>query len=260
MPDRDNWTAAMVLKWVLTRDLPTVLAMVDTYGAWIVSEDSVLRAVPEDLDAVMISFCVDPALPPGEKRNRNAVLRSQRVIEAKAEIYRVLRRGDVEARARRNGTGDVEKITSEQWLSLKFQSWNGHDLAVPIDVEQNTLHPRSLADYLTGGVPIDTRPVAWPDPHFMASQVMELWPSETPNQVSERASEQAQTTRNETTADRNQRWYNDFEVRRKSKSFGTNEAIFDAMSRDEFKHNGKAGTIKRAVNSIRGPKGETNRR
>jgi hypothetical protein len=92
MPDRDNWTAAMVLKWVLTRDLPTVLAMVDTYGAWIVSEDSVLRAVPEDLDALMISFCVDPALPPGEKRNRNAVLRSHRVIEAKAEVYRVLRR------------------------------------------------------------------------------------------------------------------------------------------------------------------------
>jgi hypothetical protein len=96
----------------------------------------------------------------------------------------------------------VEKITSEQWLSLKFQSWNGHDLAVPIDVEQNTLHPRALADYLTGGVPIDTRPVAWPDPHFMASQVMALWPSETPNQVSEQASEQAQTTKTETTADR----------------------------------------------------------
>jgi len=33
MPDRDNWTAAMVLKWVLTRDQAAVPAMIDTYGA-----------------------------------------------------------------------------------------------------------------------------------------------------------------------------------------------------------------------------------
>jgi hypothetical protein len=121
MPDRDNWTAAVVLKWVLTRDLPTVRAMVGRYGAWIVSEDSSVRAVPEDLNAVMIAYCVDPALPPGEKRSRKAVLRSQRVIEAKAEIYRALRRGKLDARARRNGTGDIEKIAPEQWLSLKFR-------------------------------------------------------------------------------------------------------------------------------------------
>jgi hypothetical protein len=260
MPDRDNWTAAVLLKWVLTRDLPTVLAMGERYGAWIVSDDSVVRAVPDDLDAVMIAYCVDPALPSGEEKSRKAVPRSQRVIEAKAEIYRNLRRGKLNARARRNGTGDIEEIAPEQWLSLKFQSWNGHDLAVPIDIEQNTLHTRPPADYLTCRVPIDTRPVVWPDPYFMANQVMELWPSGKTNQESVGMAEQVKARENETTADRNLRWYDDFEDRRKSRSFRTNEAIFDAMSRDEFKHNGKVATIKKAVNSIRGPKGETNRR
>jgi hypothetical protein len=145
MPDRDNWTAAMVLKWVLTRDLPTVLAMVERYGAVIVSEDSVARAVPEDLDAVMIAYRVDPTLPPGKKKTRKAVLHSQRVIQAKAEIYRALRRGKLEARARRNGSGDVETIAPNQWLALKFQSWRGHDLAVPIGIERTflTCLPRS---------------------------------------------------------------------------------------------------------------------
>ena len=260
MPDRDNWTAAMVLKWVLTRDLPIVHAMVERYGAKIISEDSLARLVPEDLDAVMLGYCVDLTLPPGEERAREAVLRSQRVIEAKAEIYRALRRGKLDTRARRNGTGDIEKITSEQWLSLKLQSWNGHDLAVPIDVEQNTLHPRPLADYLTGRVPIDTLPVVWPDPHFMAKQVMDFWPSEKTNQASAGIAEQVKAREHETTADRNLRWYNGFNSRRGSRSYGTYEAIFDAMSRDEFGHNGKAATIKKAVNYIRGPKGETNRR
>lgn len=184
MPDPANWTAAMVLKWVLTRDLQSVLAMLDRYGVVIVSADSVARAVPEDLNAVMIAHCVDRALPPGEKRTREVVLRSQRVIEAKDEIYRVLGRDELGARARRNGTGDMEKIAAEQWLSLKFQSWDGHDLAVPIDIEQNTLYPRSPADYLTGRVPIDTRAVVWPDPHFKADQVMDCWPSEKTNKES----------------------------------------------------------------------------
>ena len=189
MPDRDNWTAAMVLKWVLTRDLPTVHAMVELYGAKIISEDSLARLVPEDLNAVMLAYCVDLTLPSGEERAREAVPRSQRVIEAKAEIYRDLRRGKLDTRARRNGTGDIEKITSEQWLSLKLQSWNGHDLAVPIDVEQNTLHPRPPADYLTGRVPIDTRPVVWPDPHFMAKRFLAFGKDEPSERGGRRAGE-----------------------------------------------------------------------
>jgi hypothetical protein len=109
-------------------------------------------------------------------------------------------------------------------------------------------------------VPIDTRPVVWPDPHFTANQVTELWPSGKTNQESVGIAEQVKARENETTADRNLRWYNDFEVRRKTGRYRTKQAIFDAMSKDEFGHNGKVETIKKAVNSIRGPKGETNRR
>jgi hypothetical protein len=131
----------------------------------------------------MTAYCIDAELPPGQERTREAVLRSQRAIAAQEEIYRALRRGDLEARARRNGAGDVETVAPNQWLSLKFQSWNGHDLAVPIDIEQNTLHPHPEADYLSGRVAIDTRPAAWPDPLFAAYQVMQIWPPHEPKQA-----------------------------------------------------------------------------
>src|SRR5437016_5636450 len=111
MPDHDNWTAAMVLKWVLTRDLPTVLDMAESYGATAYSEDGISRPVlPEDVGAVMSAYCVDLELPPGQERTRKAVLLSQKVIAAIEEIYGALQRGALEARARRNGIGDVETI------------------------------------------------------------------------------------------------------------------------------------------------------
>ena len=177
MPDRDNWTAAMVLKWVLTRDLPTVLIMAEIYGADIVSEDGIARpAVPEDLGAVVRAYCIDPTVPPGRQKVREAVLHSQTAIRAKAEIYRALQRGELEARARRNGSGDVETIPPNQWLALRFQSWKGHDLAVPIDIDQDVLDlPRPVRDYLRGRVPADVRPAVWPDPLFRADQVTTRW-------------------------------------------------------------------------------------
>src|SRR5271165_1057122 len=101
-----------------------------------------------------------------------APARSYCEIATQEEIYRALRRGDLEVRARRNGTGDMEKIASEQWLSLKFQSWNGHDLAVPINVEQDVLKlPKAFDDYISGAVPADILPAVWPDPYFAAEQV-----------------------------------------------------------------------------------------
>ena len=109
MPDRDNWTAAMVLKWVLVRDLSPVVAMTESYGATAFSEDGKSRTiVPEDLSTVMTGYCTDTKLPLGQESIRETVLRSQRAIAAKEKIYRALRRGDLEGRARRNGTGDVE--------------------------------------------------------------------------------------------------------------------------------------------------------
>jgi hypothetical protein len=178
MPDCDNWTAAMVLKWVLTRDQAAILAMVATYGAVGVFEDhTVSRLAPEDIEAVMIAYCIDPTLPPGEEKDATAVVRSQRVIAAKDEIYQALRRGELEARARRNGAGDVETIAPNQWLSLKFQSWDGHDLAVPINVEKDILNlPRAFEDYVGGRVAADVLPAVWPDPHFIAKQVLQIWP------------------------------------------------------------------------------------
>jgi hypothetical protein len=181
MPDCDNWTTAMVLRWVLTLDRVAVLAMVDTYGAVRVDLEvgTVSRVVPEDIDAVMTAYNIDESLPPGEERTRTAVMRSERVIRAKEEIYRALRQGKLEARTRRNGTGDVEKIAHEQWPNLKFRSLNGHDIAVPVDTEQNVLDLRQpIEDYLVGRVPVDVCPAVWPDPLFSASQVLQIWPSD----------------------------------------------------------------------------------
>jgi hypothetical protein len=183
MPDRENWTAAMVLKWVLTRDQAAVLAMADTYGAVGVFEDgTVSRLAPEDIDAVVIAYCIDPTLPPGEEKDALAVVRSQRAIAAKDEIYRALRRGELEARTRRNGAGDVETIAPSQWLSLKFKSWNGHDLAVPINVEQDVLNlPRAFEDYIGGKVPAEMSPAVWPDPVFAAEHVKKMWSADERN-------------------------------------------------------------------------------
>jgi len=175
-------------------------------------------------------------------------------------VYAKARIGALQGLARRNGTGDLEQIPPHQWAGLRFCSFDGHDLAIPVNIDQTPLpFPQPLEDYLAGRVPMEATPVVWPDPLFRADQVMKLWPPEKPNQVSERAGQQAQITRNETTADRNQRWYLDFEVRRKTRSYGTKQAIFDAMSKYEFGHSGKVETIKKAVNTIRGAKGETNR-
>src|SRR5215470_12661312 len=100
MPDCDNWTAAMLLKWVLVRDLSTVLAMAESYGATAFSEDGTSRTVvPEDLSTVMTGYCTDTTLPLGQESIREAVLRSQPVIAAMKEIYRALQQGNLETRA-----------------------------------------------------------------------------------------------------------------------------------------------------------------
>jgi hypothetical protein len=92
------------------------------------------------------------------------------------EIYSSLRRGDIDAWARPNGSGDFVKITPMQWAGLRFRAFGGHDIAVPVDSEQNPLLlPRPLADYLSGSVPATETPTVWPDPEFSAKQALELW-------------------------------------------------------------------------------------
>jgi hypothetical protein len=178
MPDRDNWTAAMVLKWVLTRNQAGVVAMADTYGAVGVFEDgTVSHLVPKDMEAVLIEYCTDPTFAPGEERAAAAVVRSERAIEAIREMHAALCRGSLKTHSRRNGSGDVEEIDPSQWVSLKLQSCNGHDVAVPVDVQKQPLNLlREIADYIAGKVSPDSLPTVWPDPIFSADRVMQIWP------------------------------------------------------------------------------------
>jgi hypothetical protein len=271
MPDRHNWTAAMVLKWILTRDAEAVLAMAADYGAVVVNLETrtsteVRPATMADVDR---AFVIDESITDREERITQAVIRAElRVIPARHEIHDALRQGRFEARSRRNGRGDLVTIESDQWLLLKIDSIAGHDLAVPVDLNQKPLPLQySLDDYLAARVPIDATPTLWPDPLFRANQTEDLWPdnkAHSANQASETtpaarpgtASDQGE----ETTADRNLRWYNDFGQRSQSRKYGTNEAIFDAMSLDFFGHKGKTATVKKAVNGIRAQRGETGRR
>jgi hypothetical protein len=177
MPDELNWTVAMVLKWVLTRDQKVVLAMIDTYDVWIFEDGTRSRLIPEDVRAVTKAYCIDETIENHEEKVRTAVARIQRVIAAKDEIYRALRQSDLEVRARRNGTGDIETIAPNQWLGLKFKSWMGHDLAAPVNIEQDFLPlPHATERYLAGEVPADVLPAVWPDPLFVANQVFRIWP------------------------------------------------------------------------------------
>ena len=178
MPDCNNWTAAMVLKWVLTRNQAGVVAMADTYGAVGVFEDgTVSHLVPKDMEAVLIEYCTDPTFAPGEERAAAAVVRSERAIEAIREMHAALCRGSLKTHSRRNGSGDVEEIDPSQWVSLKLQPWNGHDLAVPIDIHKQPLSlPRKIEDYVAGEVCADSLPTVWPDPIFSGGRAMKIWP------------------------------------------------------------------------------------
>jgi hypothetical protein len=195
MPDNDDWTVAMVLKWVLTRDLRTVLAMAESYGAIAFSSDGrSWSVVPEDVDAVMTRHGIDSIPEASEERVRQLVLRGEKLIAKMDEIYRALRRGNLEARARRNGTGDVETIVPNEWLGLKFLSWNGHDLAVPVTIDQGVLDlPQPTEDYLHGRVSVDVRPAVWPDPLFDADRTMQIWRADAPEGATESAEFPAQT-------------------------------------------------------------------
>jgi hypothetical protein len=155
---------------------------VDGYGAiGVIKDGTVSRLVPEDIGAVMIAYCTDPTFAPGEERGgppRGGSTKPAR--DCGHKIYRALRHGELELRARRNGSGDVETIASNQGLSLKFQSWNGRDLALPINVKKDNLNlPRAFEDYVNGRVPAHV----WPDPHFIAAQVLQIWPRHEPTQV-----------------------------------------------------------------------------
>jgi hypothetical protein len=161
---------------VLTRDRASVLAMADDYGAKLVEGSSVRRARPQGWDDVARAHYIDDSLP-AEERLTAAVVRAEEVvIPAQKEIRDFLRRGNIQCRARRNGSGDIENVGREQWGGLRLCSFEGRDIAVPVNSESDPLPlAGSLADYLSGSVPANGTPAVWVDLEFSAEQVTRLW-------------------------------------------------------------------------------------
>ena len=120
----------------VTRDSRAVMSMVNDYGGWLVEGDNVTRIRPHSWDDVVRSYLRHDALPKEEK-TREAVLKMNLfVIPAQMEIYSSLRRGEIDAWARPNGSGDIVKITPIQWAALRFHAVEGHDTAVPVDASK----------------------------------------------------------------------------------------------------------------------------
>jgi hypothetical protein len=174
MPDRDNWSASMLLRWVLTRDIESVLSMLNTYV--LVEGNTATLVQPQTWDDVKWDYLIDDSLGK-EEQAANAVVKAQLFLTpAQEEIYGSLRRGEIDAWARPNGSGDIVKIAPIQWAGLRFRAFEGHDIAVPVDSERNPLPlPRLPADYVSGSVPATSTPTAWPDPLFPAEQAAKLW-------------------------------------------------------------------------------------
>jgi len=166
----------MLLRWVLTRDIEAVLSMVNDYGGCLVEGDKVMRIQPQTWDDVMRAYSIDDSLRK-EEQAANAVVKAELfLIPAQEEIYSSLRRGEIDAWGRPNGSSDIAKIAPIQWAGLRFRALEGHDIAVPVDSEENPLPlPRPLADYLSGSVPATSTPTVWPDPLFPAEQAAKLW-------------------------------------------------------------------------------------
>jgi hypothetical protein len=177
MPDRDHWSASMLLRWVLTRDIEAVLSMMNDYGACLVEGDKITRVQPQTWDDVMRAYSIDDSIRK-EEQMANVVFKAELFLTpAQEEIYGSLRRGEIDAWARPNGSGDIVKIAPIQWAGLRWRALEGHDIAVPVDSEENPLPlPRLLADYLSGSVPATSTPTVWPDPLYPAEQAAKLWP------------------------------------------------------------------------------------
>ena len=70
------------------------------------------------------------------------------------------------------------------WTEIPL--YRGHDLAVPIGIEQDVLTlPRAIEDYLAGrmsGCQPISAPVVRPDPQIAAEQVMQTWTTDVPEE------------------------------------------------------------------------------
>jgi hypothetical protein len=94
MPDRQNWTAAMVLERVLSRDMQAVLAIAADHGA--VEVDTVAKKVteirPASMRDVERTHAIDESISDqGEKIARAIVWGDLKGIPARREIYDALK-------------------------------------------------------------------------------------------------------------------------------------------------------------------------
>ena len=94
MPDRQNWTAAMVLEWVLSRDMQAVLAIAADHGA--VEVDTVAKKVteirPASMPDVERTHAIDESISDqGETIARAIVWGDLKGIPARREIYDALK-------------------------------------------------------------------------------------------------------------------------------------------------------------------------
>ena len=94
MPDRQNWTAAMVLEWVLSRDMQAVLAIAADHGA--VEVDTVAKKVteirPASMRDVERTHAIDESISDqGETIARAIVWGDLKGIPARREIYDALK-------------------------------------------------------------------------------------------------------------------------------------------------------------------------
>jgi hypothetical protein len=176
MPSDDFWSASMLLHWVLMRDEHAVERMLGQYSDILVGmpvfEIQILDQdrniiIRHDIDPtranrpaktwndVIAEYELDPPVPPATENRElvNALIRSMELTKATQHIYSALQRGALEGHARRNGSGDVERIAPGEWTRLRFLGIDGHDLAVPTDVNGEPLGLlRPMADYLSGSV------------------------------------------------------------------------------------------------------------
>jgi hypothetical protein len=206
MPSDDFWSASMLLRWVLTRDEDAVERMLRQYSDIIIGMPVITIQIQDQDNNVIGEHDIQIAgdqqraktwsdvisahelVPPVPRTTKHrelvsAFIRSMDLTKATQLIYSALQRGTLEGCARRNGSGDVERIAPVQWTRLRFLGIDGHDIAVPTGANGEPLPLlRPMTDYLSGTVSSTQKPTVWVDPEFSTAQVMNLWPPVRPGQ------------------------------------------------------------------------------
>ena len=207
----------MLLHWVLTRDELAVERMLHQYGdIWVgmpvikiqirdqdskvICEHDIKLTKDEQLaktwSDVISEYELVPPVPPTTERRElvSALIRSMSLTRATQLIYSALQRGTLDGCARRNGSGDVERIAPVEWTRLRFLGIDGHDIAVPTGTNGEPLAlSRPMTDYLSGAVSSTQKPTVWVDPEFPTAQAMNLWPPIRPGQESSGVQQQEPT-------------------------------------------------------------------